>query len=756
MSTPGASVSRFWGAWARLVVALRFVVLACWLLAAYWALQQPHVDLSSGGAGLRDLAPIDLPAVQAELRAADDFPVPLHSRTLAVHYDAGGFTREEQSRIVDRAVRVDPDDRWPDLFGGIPLINQPPYAGSLPPAGTTAVTYLVFDPSASTTSRTRQAAAFADAFPDADAESGTTGAVPARISTARLLRDALPRLELVTAAVIMVVVTLFYRSLLAPLVVLLTIGISYLMSQAALGAFARAFDQDVPREVEPLLVALLLGVVTDYCLFFLSSMRRALGRGDAPRAATVHAIATTTPIVLVAGLTVAAGCASLAVATTDFLAAFGPALAMTVIVAAAVSLTLVPALIAILGRAAFLPSRVRPATDADASPRPVDLHRSPMARLLTNRFTAIAAMLVTLVPLAYAAVHVRELRAGYGAVSGLPDGDPVREGQRIVEEGFALGIIAPTVLLVEGDRLDRDVPGLVALQRTVGTQPGVAGTFGVGTADAVRELVAARTDAEALRDPLGLAVAPDGSSARMLVVLDDDPYGGLGVQRMRDLRDRLPELARDAGLPDDVRISLAGDTAVVTQLVERLREDLLRVTVTVVLLNLLLLAIFLRSALAPLLVVGASLLAVLASLGITTWVFQDLLGGDGITFYVPLASLVLLLSLGADYGIFAIGHAWGHTRTHTMRDALVIGSSETSSVIAIAGLLLGASFALLAVVPVDAFTQFAVAMSVGILIDTFVIRPVLLPSMVLAIGPAAMWPRRPASERVDARAPQDP
>lgn len=745
MSDSRRSISRFWRTWARVVVALRFIVVAFWLVAAHWALQQPHVDLSSGGAGLRDLAPIDLPAVQAELRAADSFPVPLHSRTLAVQYDAGGFSPRVQARIVDRAVRGG-DERWPDLLGGIPLINQPPYAGSLPPAGTTAVTYLVFEPDTSTTSRTRQAAAFAKAVPEFEGESGMTGAVPARISTARLLRDALPRLELVTGAVIMVVVMLFYRSLLAPLVVLLTIAISFLMSQAALGAFARAFDQDVPREVEPLLVALLLGVVTDYCLFFVSSMRRALGDGDAPRDAAVRAIATTTPIVLVAGLTVAAGCASLAVATTDFLAAFGPALALTVVAAAAVSLTLVPALISILGRAAFLPSRVQPATSAGDAKRATVPRGTPMARLLTNRLTAIMGMIVVLVPLVFAAAHVRELRAGYGAVSGLPDGDPVREGQRIVEEGFAAGIIAPTVLLVEGERLTDFVPELVALQQAVGTQPGVAGTFGVGTADAVRELVDARTDAEALRDPLGLAVAPEGGSARMLVVLEDDPYGGLGVQRLRDLRDRLPELAREAGLPDDAHVSFAGDTAVVTQLVSRLRGDLLRVTVTVVLLNLLLLAVFLRSLVAPLLVVGASLLAVVASLGITTWVFQDMLGGDGITFYVPLASLVLLLSLGADYGIFAIGHAWGHTRTHTMRDALVIGSSETSSVIAVAGLLLGASFALLSVVPVDAFLQFAVAMSVGILIDTFVIRPVLLPSAVLAIGPVAMWPRRPAVE----------
>lgn len=368
-----------------------------------------------------------------------------------------------------------------------------------------------------------------------------------------------------------------------------------------------------------------------------------------------------------------------------------------------------------------------------------------MSLLLRSGWITAPVMVLVLAGLVTASLPVLDMRLGYDAISGLPDDDPVDAGQQLATEGFPPGIVAPTVLLVEGSGLGRNLLGLVRLQRDVEREPGVAGSFGAGTVDAVRRL-APPGDTPDVRDPLGLAVAADGSAARMLLVLGDDPYGGRAVQRLESLRDELPELVRQAGLPPGTRATVAGDTAVVLELVDELRGDLARVAGGVIVLDLLLLTAFLRSALAPLIVVGGSVLAVAASLGTTTWIFQEYLGADGIAFYVPLATLVLLLSLGADYGVFSIGHAWGIARRHPLRDSLVRGSAETSTVIALAGVLLGASFALLALVPVQAFMQFAVAMSFGVLLDTFVIRPVLLPTAIRTLGDVSMWPRRPATE----------
>ena len=727
------------GRYAEIVIRFRYVIVIGWVLVALWAALQPHTSLQRGGAGLRDLAPVDLPAVQTELRAFEAFPVPLRSRTLLVEHDSEGIDPAQQQAIV---TRVDPrsvaGSGWPDLLGGIPIVNRPLIAGSDPPFQTTAVTYLIFDPATSASQRNRQATRLARSLETSGRDVGLTGAIPARISTARTLLDSLPRLELITAAVIAVAVMVFYGSVVAPLLVLLTIGIAYLTSQAALGAFARGFEQEVPREVEPLLVALLLGVVTDYTIFYLSALRARIRDGDTNREAIADAVQRTTPIVLVAALTVAAGCGSLVFAHTDFVGAFGVPLALTVVVAATVALTFVPAMIALLGPWALWPRQKRIRATRSVS--------GGLTSLLMRRRVAVLVSIVTLAGLVAVAIPAASMRLGYDAISGLPASDPVARGEQIAQRGFAPGIVSPTVVLIEGSGLNTDLPRLARFQDALAAQPGVAGAFGPATARDLRRLAEPESTLAGLRDPLGLAITTTGDTARLQLVLDDDPYGGRGAETLDKLRQRAPDLAVESGL-GDARLSFGGDTAVVLELVDDLRADMLRVALGVVILNLLLLSAYLRSAIAPLVVVGGSVLAVAASLGIVTFVFQDLLGYDGIAFYVPLASIVLLLSLGADYGVFSIGHSWSLARTRSLEDALIVGSRQTSGVIAMAGTILAASFALLAIVPIDAFLQFATTMAIGVLIDTFIVRPILLPAALCAIGRAALWPMRPDTSR---------
>lgn len=251
--------------YARWIVRLRFVVIAGWLVGSWWALQQPHVDLQRGGAGVRDLAPVDLPAVQAELRGAEAFPVPLHSRTLLVQRAERGLTLPQQRRVLERAA-IDPrepvDPRWPDLLGGVPILNTAGLAPGSREADTGAVTFLVFHPDTGERRRVQQAQQLrADAREDGT-RAYVTGAIPARLEAADRLLDVLPRLELVTAAAIALVVAFFYRSFLAPVVVLAAIGVAYTASQLVLTRLATAADQQIPREVEPVLVALILGIVT--------------------------------------------------------------------------------------------------------------------------------------------------------------------------------------------------------------------------------------------------------------------------------------------------------------------------------------------------------------------------------------------------------------------------------------------------------------------------------------------------------------
>ena len=136
------------------------------------------------------------------------------------------------------------------------------------------------------------------------------------------------------------------------------------------------------------------------------------------------------------------------------------------------------------------------------------------------------------------------------------------------------------------------------------------------------------------------------------------------------------------------------------------------------------------------------MLAIGATLGLTTWVFIDQFGNDGLTFYVPFAAAVLLVALGSDYNIFGIGPAWMQARRRPLREALAITLPQSARAIRIAALTLAVSFGLLVLVPLRPFRELAFALSVGILIDAFVVRSLLAPALLTVMESASSSPLR--------------
>src|SRR4029079_10591771 len=172
------------------------------------------------------------------------------------------------------------------------------------------------------------------------------------------MQNALPMSEAASIALIFVVVAIAFRSLGAPLVALATAGITFLLAIRILSWAGERAHVTVPKEVQPIIVVLLLGLVTDYTIFFLSGMRRRLRQGE-PRVAAARAtVVEVAPIVFTAGLIVAAGTAALVAGKLEFFRAFGPGLALTTVISMVVAITLVPAVIALLGHRPFC-ERVR-------------------------------------------------------------------------------------------------------------------------------------------------------------------------------------------------------------------------------------------------------------------------------------------------------------------------------------------------------------------------------------------------------------
>ena len=338
-------------------VRLRGLGGAGWLVAAAAAtLWLPSLQQAES-ASLEDLVPEDAEAVRTAERSTELFSVPITAQTAVVQRDPDGLSEDAQARVAERAVaaREESGDR---IAFALPLVNTARLVPGSREDSTTAITFLFFESGTSIGQETeiaRDWAAREVAQPE-DALVGVTGSVPARLAQWHEIESALPWVTVATIVLVFTILALNYRAVGAPLVALLGAGAAYLVAVRVAAWVGEQWGVAVPSDIEPILVVLLLGIVTDYSVFFLSGMRRRLAAGEPPVEAAIGATGQFLPIVATAGLIVACGAAALLAGQLEFFRAFGPGMALTVVVSLAVSLTLVPALMAIGGRATFRPS----------------------------------------------------------------------------------------------------------------------------------------------------------------------------------------------------------------------------------------------------------------------------------------------------------------------------------------------------------------------------------------------------------------
>ena len=428
---------------------------------------------------------------------------------------------------------------------------------------------------------------------------------------------------------------------------------------------------------------------------------------------------------------------------------------MTVLVAMVVAMTLGPALIATFGSVLFLPGpgwyrkarraeRTGDDTSLRRALRPARM-REQLARIATARPLALLIVVGCAAALLAAGWQATGLRLGSPLIRALPASTAAASAEAAAAKGFAAGILSPTEIVILGAGLGRQIPELASLQRELARQPGVAGVVGPASLPAVAKVFgtpvtgpAGAAAAAALPNPM---LARSGTAARYGIIYSTDPLGAQAVRQVRALEGRLPGLARAAGL-SHVRFETGGETAAIGEAIGATTASLGQLALIMLAITFVLLAIFLRALLAPLYLLAASVLALAATIGVVVWVFQGRLGYDGIVFYVPFTVAVLLISLGADYNVFVVGRIWEEAARRPLRDAIAVAGSQASRAITVAGIALAASFALLALIPLQQFREVALAMAAGVVIDAVVVRSVLVPAVVALFGRVGMWPGR--------------
>jgi RND superfamily putative drug exporter len=330
---------------------------------------------------------------------------------------------------------------------------------------------------------------------------------------------------------------------------------------------------------------------------------------------------------------------------------------------------------------------------------------------------------VCLTLLGFAVSGVGHLRLGNPLISSLPQDEQARRGYDALKAGVGPGAVAPTVLLVHDNGIARRPAQVAAFQRWLEHRPGVASVIGPGDVS--------------FDEPRRLALS--GDDARFVLLFADDPLGGRAVQHFQAIKHTIAGALAARGLPG-ARVAYAGDTAVTAEMVRSTTDNLLRIGAVVLVVLFVILALYLRAIITPLYLLASSVLALFAALGLGTYVFQDLLGFDGLSYFTLITAGVLLVALGSDYNVFLVGDVWREAKRRPSREAITIAASRTSKPITVAGLVLALSFALLVLVPVTLFAEIAVVMFLGLLIDAFLVRTLLVPALISLFGSAGSWP----------------
>lgn len=696
------------------------MIVPAWIVVTVMAVRHLPSAFEAEAGELGSLLPHSSEALEVESKATKRFGLPLLSRTIVVAREPHGFSTAQASAAT-RYIAANDRSKGPNAVKAVPVTDAPRLLGG-GRTGTTIVTYLYLDPALSEDESQESAERFAAGLRRATSAPlvKVTGALPGNRAETEIAESHLIWVELATAVLVVAILALYFRSFGIPLLGVSTVAVAYLCADRVLGWIAERYGLAIPREAEPVIVALIFGVLTDYLVFFVSGYRQRLRQG----AGTTEAVGETTgellPVILTAALMIAGATLTLLLSGVRFLSAFGPSMAVAVIVSALVAMTLVPAALAIFGRALLWPrglGRHSPEGDRQARQTAESGARGRLVGIAVKR--PLPTAIVCLIALLAAASGLRHLELGNPVMRGLPQTSEPRQGYDAASAGIGPGVLGPTMLVLEKPGIAERGGELASFQAQLEREPGVVGA--IGPSD------------QPVPSRAGAMLAPGGGAARYVLVLDGDPDGAAAIDALAKVEADLPAMLERSGLPG-TSAGVTGDTTIASELTEETATAFERVTPAALVVLLILLWILLGSWSAPLYLVASSLLVVAAALGLTVYVFQGLLGYGELAFFVPIASAILLLALGADYNVFLISRIWREADERELRPAIRGAGARAGRAIAVAGVILSLSFAAIALIPIQGFREIAFALAAGLLLDTVVARTLLVPALVALFG----------------------
>ncbi|MGA8256969.1 MAG: MMPL family transporter [Nocardioides sp.] len=544
-----------------------------------------------------------------------------------------------------------------------------------------------------------------DALDGTGLEAGVTGGLAQAYDSQEASGDAIAIVGLATVLLIVVLLALIFRSVIITLMPLVIVGVVSAIATGLIGTANEVFDLKASSDVEVILLVVLYGIGTDYILFFLFRYRERLREGEETRSAVAHALERAGEAIASAGGAVIVAFMALALSSLGIFKSIGPALAIAVAVTLVAALTLVPAVVTVLGKALFWPSKkylVEPKGARFAAVgRSLGRHPGRYALASGGALGALALIAFSFTP-------TFDL-----GDSGLPDDIESVVAIDKFTENVSAGASDPGYIMLTSDGGDPISEGDAATFATA-----ISGADGVTSARPVQ-------------------ASDDGTTWQITFLLDENPSSD---EAINDVEGPVRDTARDAA-PAGTEAFVGGTTSIFVDFEKAMARDYAVVFPVAALVIMLILALLLRSLVAPIYLMVSVGLGFAATLGMTTLVFEHIGGADGLIFLLPIYIYLFVVALGTDYNILMVARLREEAREgKSPHEAAALAVRHAGPTIAAAGIILAGTFASLMLGGNALLVSMGFALSFGILVAAFVMSMFFTPALTALLGHAAWWP----------------
>src|SRR4051812_43455165 len=517
------------------------------------------------------------------------------------------------------------------------------------------------------------------------------------------------KLLLATVLLVITLLLLIYRAPLIAIVPILVVGFAYTIAQGLIYLYADS-GATVTQNATSILVVLMFGVGTDYCLLLVSRYREELHRYEDKHVAMENALLRAGPAILASGLTVILSMLVLLFAEVGGIHSMGPASAIGIACVLVAGLTLLPALLTIFGRPGFWPRRRLIAYD----PEHKILERQGLWRRLGDTVLKRPglALVATVLLFTGGALGLLAYKESYSTTNFFKKATESVDGFKALENStLSAGNLDPTNVLVE--RKDGPVrPADVAAAKR--SLEGINGINNVSNP---------------------LEVSTDKRIASLNVVFADDPYTSAAFDRVPVMRSQL-----EKSLPPEVSGLVGGGSAVSYDYDKANKRDLKVIVPLALLVIGVILGVLLRAVVAPIVLILSVVASFFGTLGLSILFFRFVADEPGIDNGLPTFAFIFLVALGVDYTIFLMSRVREEAAKYGTREGTLRALTATGPVITSAGIILAGTFSVLMTVPVTFAFNIGFMVALGILLDTFIVRTIMVPAAIELIGDKIWWP----------------